>query len=107
MSASSAEERKRVGQDAGERLYVPREGRDDHERRERLGVEVQLGLQEKLQRESPDDAGLRDRRDEGADPDHDVVLAQGETGDGDLGMISRFQSHLRCVLYIRNPPGDP
>src|SRR5213593_4161328 len=94
----SAEERKRVGQDAGERLHVPREGRHDHEGRERLSVEVQLVLQEKLQRQSPDDAGLRDRRDEGPEPDHDVVLAQGETGVGYLRMVSRFQGHLPCVV---------
>ena len=91
MAPSRAEQREGVGQDARDRFHVPRERRDQHERRERLGVEVQLVFEQEPQGKPADDAGLRDRGHERAEPDHDVVLAQRETGVG--GARRRWDTH--------------
>ena len=65
--------------------------RDEREQRQRLGIEVELGLQQQRERQAPDDGWLRDGGDERADAEHDVVLTDCEArvGHGGLGALRR------------------
>ena len=95
VTSSRSEEREGVGQDAGDRLDVPRERHDQQERRQRLGAEVQLVLQQELQGQPTDDRGLGQRGDEGAQPHHDVVLPDREAGACARPPVSRARSRAR------------